>query len=207
MANKNLYQKSLNLMKKRIENEGYVLKKDIPLLLRKIHNKKLKLLTYTLAYSGRRISECLLLKPKNIHEDINEITWRIFKKHNKEITWKNKACYPGLIESLMSYINKNEISWDEYVFSSPFHKRKNKPYTRQCVWNIVHKAGNELGKNIHPHTLRHTYGIMLAMDGASFKTIQNQLDHENANTTQIYLDIGQTHVQEDLKKMDKVVLE
>ena len=207
MVEKDLYQKSLNLMKKKIENDGYLLKEDINILLDLIDNNKLKLLTYTLLYSGRRVSECLLLKPKNIYEDINEIDWAIFKKKDtKNIVYKKKACYPGLIESLISYIVKNNIHWDDYIFSSPQNIKDKKHYSRQNIWYVIHKAGLKMGKNIHPHTLRHTYGIMLAMDGASFKTIQNQLDHENPSTTQIYLDIGQVHIKEDLKKMERKVL-
>ena len=200
----NNFNKSINRMKKNIENNGYLLEEEIPLLLDHISNKTIQMLAYTLCYSGRRVSEALLLKPKDIHKEVGEISWTILKKGGDDLVIKKKAAYPGLIETLTEYVNYNNIGWDQYVFSTPYSLPIGlNPYTRQQVWKIIHTTGEIIGKNIHPHTLRHTYGILLAMNGASFKTIQDQLDHEFASTTQVYLDIAQVHVKEDLKKMEE----
>ena len=197
------YNNSINRMKKNIENDGYLLEDEISLLLELINVRTIKLLAYTLCYSGRRVSEALLLQPKDIHPEVNEITWTILKKKGDKVIKKKKAAYPGLVDSLLEYINENSIGFDQYVFSTPYSLPVGTDYySRQQVWYIIHQAGLLMDKDIHPHTLRHTYGILLAMNGASFKTIQDQLDHEYASTTQIYLDIAQVHVKEDLKKME-----
>jgi integrase/recombinase XerD len=189
-------------MKRTIENNGYLLEEEIPLLLDHLNNKTIRMLAYTLCYSGRRISEALQLKPKDIHQEVGEISWTILKKGGTDLVIKKKAAYPGLIDTLIDYITYNNIDWNDYVFSTPYSLPVGKDaYTRQQVWNIIHKTGIVIGKDIHPHTLRHTYGILLAMNGASFKTIQDQLDHEFASTTQVYLDIAQVHVKQDLAKM------
>ncbi len=68
--------------------------------------------------------------------------------------------------------------------------------TVRQVQRIITSAGKlSIGRDIHPHLLRHTFGTRL-MTKTSMRVVQECLGHKNLSSTQIY-----THPSgEDLKK-------
>lgn len=241
-------------MKRNIEEDGYLLQEEIPDLIDQINKPVHKLITRVLAYTGRRVTEALLLKPKHLHPEHDQINWRILKKNRKQkyciecenskVTIEKKregdklvteylcnncekyyddyiekkndkkvrknipVINSKVIEWIQEFINKKGIKEEEYVFRSPCKdsnsplppdKYGNKPYRREWIWRIIHNAGKELNKDIHPHTLRHTFGIMLAMNDYKVPTIRKFLCHENIFTTQVYLDIAQVHMKKEIQ--------
>lgn len=75
--------------------------------------------------------------------------------------------------------------------SALFLNMRGKRLSRQSIWQIVQTAAQNAGINrqIHPHTLRHSFATHLIQGGADVRTVQELLGHASVTTTQVY-----THV-------------
>lgn len=70
-----------------------------------------------------------------------------------------------------------------YAFYSAWCMR---PLTVRQVQRIITSAGKlSIGRDIHPHLLRHTFGTRL-MSKTSMRTVQELLGHKRISSTQIY---------------------
>lgn len=70
--------------------------------------------------------------------------------------------------------------------------------TRQGFWKIVKGYATEAGitKEITPHTLRHSFAMHLLENGASVKDIQTMMGHADISSTQVYVQLLDTHVKQ-----------
>ncbi|MBO5762989.1 MAG: tyrosine-type recombinase/integrase, partial [Lentisphaeria bacterium] len=75
-----------------------------------------------------------------------------------------------------------------------FLSNNGKRLDRERIWGIVKEAALLAGisKNVHPHTLRHSFASHLLAHGADLRVIQEMLGHSDIGTTEIY-----THVDQD----------
>lgn len=80
-----------------------------------------------------------------------------------------------------------------------FLSHRGKKLDRVRIWSVVKEAASLAGiqKNIHPHTLRHSFASHLLENGADLRVIQEMLGHADITTTQIY-----THV--DKRRLLKI---
>lgn len=146
----------------------------------------------TLYACGLRVSEVADLKLNSIHFDENIL--RVTGKGSKE---RVVPIGHTALHYLRVYLDhtRNELAGERvspYVFLSNRGRRLN----REWIWAIVKEAAERAGikKNIHPHTLRHSFASHLLENGADLRVIQEMLGHADISTTQIY-----THV--DVKRL------
>ena len=144
--------------------------------------------------SGLRVSETVNLKLNNLRFD--EALIRVTGKGNKDrivpLGIPAQRILLRYIEKVRPYLLK-ENEEESYVFLS----NNGKKLTRKRIWDIVKEAGKLAGikKNIHPHTIRHSFASHLLANGADLRIIQEMLGHADISTTQIY-----THIENDRLK-------
>ena len=67
-----------------------------------------------------------------------------------------------------------------------FLNQRGSRLSRQSIWEIIQKASQGLGKEVSPHSLRHSFATHLLEGGADVRVVQELLGHASVTTTQIY---------------------
>lgn len=145
---------------------------------------------------GLRVSE--LVNLDLAHVLIDEGFLRVFGKGSKE----RMVPISGIaLERLVEYLNAVRPELENPKSSVPaalFLNARGGRLTRQSVHRIVTRAGLTIGvKNLHPHTLRHSFATHLLEGGADLRSIQDMLGHADIATTQIYTHVQMTHLKEE----------
>lgn len=77
------------------------------------------------------------------------------------------------------------------------------PLTTRQVQRIIKAAGAQsLGRDIHPHILRHTFATRL-MSKTSMRVVQQLLGHSNLTSTQIYTHPNNTDLQKAIDSLNE----
>jgi integrase/recombinase XerD len=163
---------------------------EIKRLINATPTKKSKLMV-TLAYAcGFRVSELTNLKVSNLN--FNEMIGHIRQAKGRKDRVFNIP--QRLLNKLKRQVEKQQKAGKEFLFSGP-----NGQLTERNIQKIVQKAVKKAGieKDVHPHTLRHSFATHLLESGTDIRMIQELLGHADLSTTQIY-----THIStEELKKI------
>ena len=87
-------------------------------------------------------------------------------------------------EKLKEHIKQNQLTYYFYLFPG-----RNGHIHQRTIQEIVKEAAKKanIQKNVHPHTLRHSFSTHLIEDGYYVASVQSLLGHSSAETTMIYV--------------------
>ncbi len=146
----------------------------------------------TLYSCGLRVSELITLKITNLYFEEGFI--RVIGKGNKERLVPVSDSVEKEINLYRQHIRVHQdikTGHEDILFLN----RRGKQLTRVMIFTIIKQLAEkiELGKNISPHTFRHSFATHMVENGANLRAIQEMLGHESISTTEIY-----THLSDDL---------
>ena len=151
--------------------------------------------------AGLRSSEVLNLKTG----DINWITGTFKIKEGKGK--KDRVLYLGEndLDLLKKWRSVKEghkkygpvLSEVKFLFPTLEGKLVDSRYMRAMVERYANRAGIE--KDIHPHTLRHTFATDIYRQTKNIRLVQKALGHSNLATTMIYTHIIDEELEEAMK--------
>lgn len=135
---------------------------------------------------GLRASELADMALEHLHLDLGVV--RIMGKGNKE---RMVPIGRPALRAAQRYIDELRPDLEKPASGSKvFLSRTGQPITRVVVWQVVKRHAKRAGlKDVHPHTLRHSFATHLLAGGADLRVVQELLGHSNIQTTQVY-----THV-------------
>jgi len=154
-----------------------------------------KALILSMYSAGLRVSEAAALSVNAMDADLSGA--RITGKGNKErhVFFSDEAR-----EALQAYFPERQRRIKaERPTDRAFISLKGAPISVPGVRWIISKYAERsgLGKNIHPHSLRHSFATHLVNSGCDVRVVQELLGHASISTTQRY-----THV--DMERLRKV---
>ena len=139
--------------------------------------------------SGLRVSELVHLRPLDI--DLQSGVVRVFGKGRKERLVPMHARAVAVMDDYLRSVRPEFMPQESVVFLN----RSGMGLTRQAVWKLIRRYALEarIGRDISPHTMRHTFATHLLEGGADLRTVQMLLGHSDLAATELY-----THVRSDL---------
>lgn len=150
-----------------------------------------KVIVELLYACGLRVSELVNLQVKAI--DISGGYIRVFGKGGKE-----RLIPLGDVSVMVikKYLLETGLKSDDpFLINLDGHGLLKTPLNRREVWQRVRDMKRIIGRDVSPHTFRHSFATHLLENGADLRVVQELLGHSDISTTQIYTQISKRHVK------------
>jgi len=154
------------------------------------------LAVFEMMYScGLRVTELCNFKTTEILWDSEMI--RVQGKGQKQ---RFVPIGPIAMDNLKNYLNQERpllVDKNPNV-SEVFLSRNGRKLTRMMIWILLKKwtKAAKTGKEVSPHTLRHSFATHLLEGGADLRSVQEMLGHTDIATTQIYTHLDKEYLKE-----------
>jgi integrase/recombinase XerC len=152
--------------------------------LRTVHrggNKRDIALVELLGNTGLRAGEVTALKLSDV--EISSRKGEVTVRQGKGMKYRTVPLNADARKAISDYLEVRPRVEDEHIFIG----QRGNALTRNGIWRIVKKYGQQAGLDLSPHTLRHTYGSrLLREEGVDLVTVQSTMGHESPATTAKY---------------------
>ena len=161
-------------------------------------------LLMTLYATGARRAELTHLKVTDI--DSQRMVIRI--QGGKGRKDRDVMLSPKLLQALREHWRGLRRKPSAWLFPGNRWHTGDTPITTKVVWNACKEAAQRAGlqKDVHPHTLRHSFATHLLEAGADLRTIQILLGHRDLEETTIYLHLSERHLNATTSPLDSLKL-
>ena len=169
---------------------------EVKKLISVIKNPKHNLIIKLIYGCGLRVGEVINLQKKDFlfNEDLIHVKMAKGKKD------RMVKIPTSLKQELITFSKFNPES--KIFFTS---NRGGKLTTKTIQAIVKHaRVRAKIKKNVHPHTLRHSFATHLLEQGTDIRIIQKLLGHSDIKTTQIYLSISNQSIKNIKSPLDNL---
>ncbi|MBU1136421.1 MAG: tyrosine-type recombinase/integrase [Nanoarchaeota archaeon] len=189
---------SIKRPKKEKKIPAVLTKDEVKKLINSIKNKKSKLMISLIYACGFRVSELTNLKIQDI--DFDEKIGYVKQGKGKKDRIFNIPVF--LFNNLKKQTIKQKQFNQEYLFTGP--KGNLSSRNIQKIVGIASKKA-DIKKQVHPHTLRHSFATHLLESGVDIRKIQELLGHSSISTTELYTHISTKQLKEIPSPIDSLM--
>lgn len=172
---------NINFMRVQKRLPEFLTQEETVRLFQAINNPKHQLMIKLLYATGMRVSELTSLNVKDF-EFNNNYGWIRNGKGGKDRLF---VIAVKLKDELLKWIKNNGLIAENWLFPGNGSSHYSPASIRAVIKKAALKAG--ISKNVHPHTLRHSFATHLIENGYAVTEVQPLLGHGSLETTMIYL--------------------
>lgn len=158
-----------------------------------------KAILETMYSCGLRVSELTDLRISNVYSDVEFV--RVIGKGNKERLIPIGSSALKFIQIYLENIRVHiqpQKNCEDILFLNKRGGKLSRVMIFYIIKDVTMKAG--IRKNIHPHTLRHSFATHLIEGGADLRAVQEMLGHESISTTEIYTHLDRDFLRDTLNR-------
>jgi site-specific recombinase XerD len=176
------------------EERAVLLKQTTPRYPTGLRNRCLMLVMLD---CGLRAREALQLEGRDIDWQSGKLKVRQGKGKKDRVLWLNEEA----LEWLRRWRERRLVQ-KAVLFTTLAGKPLRDNYLRVMVKRYGQKAG--IGKDVHPHMLRHTFATDLYRETKNIRLVQKALGHASLGTTMIYTHIVDDELEDALRTFRRV---
>ena len=173
-------------------------KDEVKALFEALNTKKSRLMISLMYATGMRVSELISLKINDLN--FEERIGNIQQGKGKKDRFFNIPDF--LFLELKNSAERERNDGRIFLFSGWDGKKMSARNLQKIVKTATKKAG--IKKDIHCHTLRHSFATHLLEDGTDIRFIQHLLGHSSISTTELYTHISPASIKKIKSPIDNL---
>lgn len=147
--------------------------------------------------TGMRVSELIDLNVEDFNPELGILRCGSEKKS------RSIPLYPAALRALSAYVKDvRPLMIADPSENALFVNVGGARMSRQGFWKILkyYQAKAGIGKEITPHTLRHSFAVHLLENGADLGSLQELMGHSDISSTQVYTHMINQHIKSVYEK-------